>query len=173
PAHLALLQTDDFRAVRHSTNWVENDVDQSTFAPVDASLSVAPPAGDDSAAPLVERTVPVEVDGRRYSVKVWLPDAPVASAAPTRAARRAPKPGAAGGGAGAAGSGTLTAPMQGTIVKVLVEVGATVEIGQAILVLEAMKMENHINAETAGTVKEIRVGPGDGVGSGDILAVIE
>ena len=40
--------------------------------------------------------------------------------------------------------------MQGTIVKVLVEVGATVEVGQAILVLEAMKMENHINAERVG-----------------------
>jgi biotin carboxyl carrier protein len=63
--------------------------------------------------------------------------------------------------------------MQGTIVKVLVEVGATVESGQALLVLEAMKMENHINAETSGTVKEIRVQPGDGVGTGDVLAIIE
>ena len=47
--------------------------------------------------------------------------------------------------------------MQGTIVKVLVAVGDAVEAGQAVLVLEAMKMENHINAETAGTVAEIRV----------------
>jgi acetyl-CoA/propionyl-CoA carboxylase biotin carboxyl carrier protein len=67
----------------------------------------------------------------------------------------------------------VTAPMQGTIVKVLVEVGATVETGQAIVVLEAMKMENHINAENAGTISEIRVQPGDSVGTGDILAVIE
>ncbi|HYL51937.1 MAG TPA: biotin/lipoyl-containing protein, partial [Acidimicrobiia bacterium] len=80
---------------------------------------------------------------------------------------------AAGGGAGAAGSGTVIAPMQGTIVKVLVEVGTTVETGQALLVLEAMKMENQINAETSGTVKEIRVQPGHGVGTGDVLAVIE
>jgi acetyl-CoA/propionyl-CoA carboxylase biotin carboxyl carrier protein len=63
--------------------------------------------------------------------------------------------------------------MQGTIVKVLVEPGATVEAGQAILVLEAMKMENHINAETSGTVKEIRVAAGDAVGTGDVLAIIE
>jgi acetyl-CoA/propionyl-CoA carboxylase biotin carboxyl carrier protein len=63
--------------------------------------------------------------------------------------------------------------MQGTIVKVLVAVGDTVETGQAMLVLEAMKMENHINAEKAGTVSEIRVQPGDGVGTGDVLAVIE
>ncbi len=63
--------------------------------------------------------------------------------------------------------------MQGTIVKVLVEVGAAVTSGEALVVLEAMKMENHINAETSGTVKEIRVAAGDSVGTGDVLAVIE
>jgi biotin carboxyl carrier protein len=63
--------------------------------------------------------------------------------------------------------------MQGTIVKVLVNVGDTVEVGDGITVLEAMKMENHITAETAGTVKEIRVKPGATVGAGDIIAVIE
>ena len=63
--------------------------------------------------------------------------------------------------------------MQGTIVKVLVEVGAAVTTGEALVVLEAMKMENHINAETSGTVKEIRVAAGDSVGTGDVLAVIE
>ena len=63
--------------------------------------------------------------------------------------------------------------MQGTIVKVLVEVGASVETGQAILVLEAMKMENNINADKSGTVKELKVSPGDAVGTGDVLAVIE
>ena len=63
--------------------------------------------------------------------------------------------------------------MQGPIVKVLGAVGDTVESGQALLVLEAMKMENHVNAETAGTVSEIRVGEGDTVGTGDILVVVE
>ena len=63
--------------------------------------------------------------------------------------------------------------MQGTIVQVLVAVGDTVEAGQAVIVLEAMKMENHINAEMAGKIAEIRVSPGDGVGTGDVLAVIE
>jgi acetyl-CoA/propionyl-CoA/long-chain acyl-CoA carboxylase, biotin carboxylase, biotin carboxyl carrier protein len=55
----------------------------------------------------------------------------------------------------------------------MVAVGDAVEAGQGILVLEAMKMENHINAEAAGTVKEIRVGAGDTVGTGDVLVVIE
>jgi biotin carboxyl carrier protein len=63
--------------------------------------------------------------------------------------------------------------MQGTIVKVLVGVGDTVEAGQAVLVLEAMKMENHINAEASGTVREVRVQEGDTVGTGDVLVVIE
>jgi acetyl-CoA/propionyl-CoA carboxylase biotin carboxyl carrier protein len=63
--------------------------------------------------------------------------------------------------------------MQGTIVKVLVEVGAAVESGQAILVLEAMKMENNINAERSGTISEVKVAPGDAVSTGDVLAIIE
>jgi biotin carboxyl carrier protein len=62
--------------------------------------------------------------------------------------------------------------MQGTIVKLLVSEGDTVEAGQAVLVLEAMKMENHVNTERGGTVKEIRVHAGDTVGTGDVLVVI-
>jgi len=103
-------------------------------------------------------------------VKVWLPEA---SATTAPAGRSRPKPAMTGGSGGAGGSGTVTAPMQGTIVKVLVEVGASVTTGDALVVLEAMKMENHINAETSGTVKEIRVATGDSVGTGDVLAVIE
>ncbi|HYL52092.1 MAG TPA: acetyl-CoA carboxylase biotin carboxylase subunit, partial [Acidimicrobiia bacterium] len=70
PAHRALLATEAFRAVTHSTNWVEDEVDPSTFAPASSALEVPAPA--DADAPLVERAVPVEVDGRRFSVKVWL-----------------------------------------------------------------------------------------------------
>ncbi|HEX5615598.1 MAG TPA: acetyl-CoA carboxylase biotin carboxylase subunit [Acidimicrobiia bacterium] len=175
PAHLALLQHPDFAAVRHSTKWVEDEVDHALFAAHTPAATPAPVAADGDAAPeLVAHTVPVEVAGKRFSVKVWLPDAPVS--APGAAARTSPRPrpkAASGGTGGSVGGGTVTAPMQGTIVKVLVEVGATVEIGQAILVLEAMKMENHINAEKAGTVVEIKVAAGAAVGTGDVLAVIE
>jgi acetyl-CoA/propionyl-CoA carboxylase biotin carboxyl carrier protein len=171
PAHLALLATDAFRNVEHSTKWVEDEVDQSQFAASagDAAAVTIPPA--DTEAPLTERTVPVEVDGRRYTVKVWLPDAPAAPRGSSGRAR--PKASSGSHGGAATGDGTVSAPMQGTIVKVLVAVGDAVEAGQAVLVLEAMKMENHINAEKAGTVAEIRVQPGDGVGLGDVLAVIE
>jgi acetyl-CoA/propionyl-CoA carboxylase biotin carboxyl carrier protein len=170
PAHRVLLAHDDFRAARHSTKWVEDDVDQNAFT-APAATAPAAAAGAEGEAPLQERMVPVEVDGRRYQVKVWLPEvaaAPAASAGPARARPRA----VAAGGSSGGGDGTISAPMQGTIVKVLVEVGTTVEAGQAVLVLEAMKMENHINAETSGTVKEIRVAAGDAVGTGDVLAVI-
>ena len=110
------------------------------------------------------------VDGRRFSVRVWLTEDTGPAPARRRIAR--PRPGGAGVGSTAA-SGTVSAPMQGTIVKVLVSAGDTVEAGQALLVLEAMKMENHINAETSGTIAEIRVSEGETVGTGDVLVVIE
>ena len=117
--------------------------------------------------------MPVEVEGRRYRVKVWLPEAPARTASSGAAPRSRPKPALTGGTGGTGGSGTVIAPMQGTIVKVLVVLGAEVTAGEALVVLEAMKMENQINAETSGTVKEIRVTAGDSVGTGDVLAVIE
>ncbi len=169
PAHVALLSNPDFAAVRHSTKWVEEEVDPASFAVTAPSTPVAEDA--EAAEPLLERTVPVEVDGKRYSVKLWLPEAAAASAAPRKRSAR-PRPGASGSG-GAAGSGTISAPMQGTIVKVLVAAGDAVEAGQSVLVLEAMKMENHITAEKSGTVQEVRVAEGDTVGTGDVLLVIE
>jgi acetyl-CoA/propionyl-CoA carboxylase biotin carboxyl carrier protein len=171
PAHIALLQHPDFAAGNHSTKWVEEELDASMFA---AAATPAAEAPADGAAPeeLTERTVPVEVNGKRFAVRVWLPEM-AAAAAPGPAKRAArPKPASSGGGGGA-GDGTISAPMQGTIVKVLVEPGQAVEVGEAVLVLEAMKMENHINAEKAGTVKEVRVATGDTVGTGDVLVVIE
>ena len=171
PAHVALLSHDDFAASTHSTKWVEDEVDPAVFA-APASAPAAAPAGGGADAPeLFEQSVPVEVDGKRFTVRMWLPDAPAAGGAARQRSAR-PRPGAAAGG-GSAGSGTIGAPMQGTIVKVLVAEGDTVEAGQAVLVLEAMKMENHINAETSGTVREVRVAEGDTVGTGDVLVVIE
>jgi acetyl-CoA/propionyl-CoA carboxylase biotin carboxyl carrier protein len=73
---------------------------------------------------------------------------------------------------GGTGSGEVTVPMQGTIVKVLVQVGEPIEAGQPVVVLEAMKMENQIQAERAGTISEIKVSAGDTVGAGDVVVVI-
>jgi acetyl-CoA/propionyl-CoA carboxylase biotin carboxyl carrier protein len=73
---------------------------------------------------------------------------------------------------GGGGSGDAVAPMQGTILKVLVSEGDAVESGDALVVLEAMKMETVISAARSGIVAEVRVGPGDTAGAGDVLVAL-
>ena len=168
PADLAILRHPDFQAVEHSTKWVEETLDLSG---VGGKAESTAPETDPDDEPLVKRSTTVEVNGKRFAVDMWVPEAPaVAAAGP---APKKKKRSSAGGGGGAIASGSVEAPMQGTIVKVLVEVGQEVEVGAGIVVLEAMKMENQINADKAGTVKEIKVTAGDTVGGGDVLAVID
>ncbi|MEN9505912.1 MAG: acyl-CoA carboxylase alpha chain [Actinomycetota bacterium] len=167
PADLAILKHPDFQAMQHSTKWVEERLDLSGIAPP------AAPAAADGDAPLVERSTTVEVNGKRFGVKMWVPDVPVAvSAKAATGPKKAARSSSGGSGGSAAGSGNVEVPMQGTIVKILVEVGQEVEAGQAVVVLEAMKMENQITAEKSGTVSEIKVSAGDTVGAGDIVVVI-
>jgi acetyl-CoA/propionyl-CoA carboxylase biotin carboxyl carrier protein len=169
PADIAILEHPEFAESKHSTKWVEDILDltgvRSTVAPTDGSTEAK-----------VQRDVDVEVNGKRFAVKVFVPESQAGAVVATAAGGAAARP-RRGGGAGAAGagggSGAVTVPMQGTIVKVLVEVGQAVEAGATVCVLEAMKMENNIAAEKAGTVKEIKVSPGDSVGSGDVVVVIE
>ena len=73
--------------------------------------------------------------------------------------------------AAAAGS-KVTTPLPGTILDVFVNVGDAVKAGQTVVLLEAMKMENNIEADTDGTVKEVKVRKGDSVLEGDVLVVI-
>ena len=75
--------------------------------------------------------------------------------------------------ADAVASGSLLAPMPGTVVKVLVEEGAQVAAGDAVLVLEAMKMQHTVSAPHDGTVTEITIQPGVQVAAGEVLAVVE
>lgn len=89
------------------------------------------------------------------------PAAPKAAPQPAPAAAPAQKP--------AASASAVTAPLPGTVTKVLVAVGQQVKAGETVLTMEAMKMENNITAETAGTVKAILVQPGAQVQSGDAL----
>jgi acetyl-CoA/propionyl-CoA carboxylase biotin carboxyl carrier protein len=174
PADVAILSHPDFVAAEHSTNWVEHSLDL-TGLPSPGSDGPSPPAGGVDEPATVLRNVTAEVGGRRYQVKLWVPDmgdTMVVAGGNAGVARGAgPKrPKAAASGAG---SGTVAVPMQGTIVKVLVAEGDTVEVGQTICVLEAMKMENNVIAEKAGTVKEVRVQAGASVAPGDVIAVIE
>jgi acetyl-CoA/propionyl-CoA carboxylase biotin carboxyl carrier protein len=172
PAHELVLTHPDFAAGHHSTNWLENEVDLSVLtASAGAPAPVQPADSDEEAR--TEHTVPVEVDGKRFDVRLWLPNVPASSGGGGGAGtKRAPKPKAASS-SGSGGNGTVSAPMQGTIVKVLVSAGETVEPGQALLVLEAMKMENQISSERGGTVAEVRVSAGESVGTGDVLVIIE
>ncbi|MFM1837167.1 MAG: acyl-CoA carboxylase alpha chain [Actinomycetota bacterium] len=159
PADLAILRHPDFAAMQHSTKWVEERLDLSN---VSSELST----GEPPAAGLVERTTTVEVNGKRFEVRAWVPESGSVSTSP----RRAPR--ASGAATGGAATGDVVAPMQGTIVKVLVEVGQEVNAGDAVVVLEAMKMENQLQADKAGTVSAVKVKAGDKVGSGDVLVVI-
>jgi propionyl-CoA carboxylase alpha chain len=70
-------------------------------------------------------------------------------------------------------AGSLVAPMPGSVVRVLVEADATVEKGQSLVVLEAMKMEHTIVAPADGTVTHLGVEPGQQVDAGAVLAVVE
>ena len=167
PADLAILKHPDFAAVTHSTKWVEEVLDLTGLG--GKAESTSPEPEDDE--PLVKRATTVEVNGKRFDVNMWVPETPTVAASAVPAKKKKHSSGSGGGGAIA--SGSVEAPMQGTIVKLLVEVGQTVEVGTGIVVLEAMKMENQINAEKAGTIKEIKVAAGDTVGGGDTLAVIE
>ncbi len=168
PADLAILEHPDFQAAEHSTKWVEDVLDLS-----DIGVTPAPATEEDGteAEPKQRRDVDVEVNGKRFSVSMWIPESDLAPAA--KAAAKPKRRSSAGAAAGGSGSGDVTVPMQGTVVKVLVEVGQEVEAGETVIVLEAMKMENNVAAEKSGTVKEVRVAAGESVGGGDVVVVIE
>ena len=161
-ADLAILRHPDFAATKHSTKWVEEKLDLSKLVSTTGETQ-------QNSEGLVEKSTVVEVNGKRFDVKVWVP--PVGGTAQTAQKTRSASRGASQS-AGAA-SGTITAPMQGTVIKVLVTEGQNVAQGDAVLVLEAMKMENQIQADKAGTVSKINCKAGDTVGSGDVLLVIE
>lgn len=169
PADLAILEHPDFHAAQHSTKWVEDRLDLSGLT--------APPSTTATEEATTPTEVVAEVNGKRVAVKLFLSElvAPVPTNTPsprrdTPSPRAARTQGAASKVGG--GSGAVTVPMQGTVVKIAVQVGQEVNVGDTVIVLEAMKMENSILAERAGTVSEIRVKPGDTVGTGDVVATI-
>ena len=187
PADAVILSHPDFAEARHSTKWVEERLDLSTLDQGSEGAPAGTPAeggGEEGRAPEATELheVTAEVDGRRYRMKLWLPEGTVLGAS-GRGAGRAESAGGAGTtgrarqrphhAAPPTGSGSVTVPMQGTIVKVLVAPGDAVQEGQTVCILEAMKMENAINAERDGVVQEVRVKAGDSVGAGDVVAVIE
>ena len=169
PADLAILRHPDFAALEHSTKWVEEVLDLTGVT----GGAPAPGAETDDAEPKVERSVDVEVNGKRFAVKMFIPESELAASGGGGVAPRPrPRRSGGGGGAAAAGTGAVAVPMQGTIVKVLVEVGQEVAATDTVCVLEAMKMENNIAAGVDGTVAEVKVEAGASVSNGDVVIVI-
>ncbi|CAN5258185.1 acetyl-CoA carboxylase biotin carboxylase subunit [soil metagenome] len=149
----------DFVAGRVSTVSVEQEWDLS-------GIAAAPAPTDGAGPPEPPRTFVVEVDGKRLEVALFGPVAAGARGPRRRGGRPRGRPGAA------VASEELVAPMQGTIVKTAVEAGSAVGAGDLVLVLEAMKMENHVFAHRAGVVTALHVAAGDVVNTGDPLARI-
>lgn len=169
PFHRAVLDEPDFAPATGSdfkvhTRWIETDY-KNTISP----YSGAPGSVDDDDAE--RQTVVVEVNGKR--LEVVLPElggTPAkTSSKPTSKTRKS----RARGGSNAVSGDDLTSPMQGTIVKVSVADGDTVAEGDLILVLEAMKMEQPINAHKAGKISGLSLKAGDTVTAGAVLATIK
>jgi acetyl-CoA/propionyl-CoA carboxylase biotin carboxyl carrier protein len=162
-ADVVILSDEQFVQGTHS-NWVESDLDFTTLPEV---VTAAVSVGDGQ----VRKDVTAEVNGRRVTVALWVPefDDGLPRAQSTAAKpRRQHHAGVLG-----SGSANVVVPMQGTIVKVNVEVGQQVEAGDTVVILEAMKMENSVNAEKSGVVVSINVAAGDSVGAGDTVVVVE
>jgi len=167
PFHKALLATEQWARAETCRDLVEDKRWLRTLA-----FEPAAPADDEEAAK-VEQAYTVEVSGRRFDVTVIGPayGGAVNGAVPAGAAAapRKPRERKKGGGGGA---DTLPSPMQGNMWRVKVRQGDTVEEGQLLCIIEAMKMENEITAHKAGVVAELPITEGAAISAGDPIATI-
>jgi acetyl-CoA/propionyl-CoA carboxylase biotin carboxyl carrier protein len=147
------------------TRWIETEFDNQLPA-----FSGA--AGAESEAGERDRVV-VEVNGKRLEVTLPAGFGATAGGGGVGAVKKAPKRSAAKRAGAAASGDALTAPMQGTIVKVAVSDGDTVAAGDLVVVLEAMKMEQPINAHKAGTITGLAAEPGAVVRSGAVICEVK
>jgi acetyl-CoA/propionyl-CoA carboxylase biotin carboxyl carrier protein len=165
PFHLLALSDERFEAGTHHTRTVEEDMKLDDL--VQPTAPILP--GDEE---LAERQMTVEVGGRRFVVKLWAPEVAAPAAAGRRQAPRRRPPKLSQAAPIVDGEGAITAPMQGTIVKVHHKAGDRVEAGEPLFILEAMKMENEIRSPAAGEIIDLRVQPGDRVAGGAVLAIV-
>jgi acetyl-CoA/propionyl-CoA carboxylase biotin carboxyl carrier protein len=166
PFHRAIVADPAFTSEPFAvhTRWIETEFDNQ----IPAFIGTADAAETEEA----RQVVVVEVGGKRLEVS--LPAAlggPANGAAAAGQAGRPPKRAARKANAAATGD-ALTSPMQGTIVKIAVQDGDTVAEGDLVVVLEAMKMEQPLNAHRAGTVKGLSAAVGEVVTSGAVICSI-
>lgn len=176
PFHRAVVTDPAFTAINPDgsageftvhTRWIETEFTQQ-LAPFEPDAAARP---DDPAESDGRQRILAEVNGKR--VEVRLPAELAVSGRATSADRGRRRSARRRAGGAAAGGGTVTAPMQGTVVKVAVEPGAAVQAGDLLAVIEAMKMENPVTATISGTVSSVEVAVGTSVGSGEVVARIE
>jgi acetyl-CoA/propionyl-CoA carboxylase biotin carboxyl carrier protein len=159
PFHRLMLSDERFIGGEYHTETIEREMDLSVL------FDARPFTPQPDEAGITLRNFEVEVNGKRVEVRVR---ERLGTAARAKKPRPPKKQGSVGGGAGE----TLQAPMQGTIVKVLVKPGQEVRSGDPICVLEAMKMENSLVSHTNGVVEAVNVTAGQAVDTGATIAVI-
>jgi acetyl-CoA/propionyl-CoA/long-chain acyl-CoA carboxylase, biotin carboxylase, biotin carboxyl carrier protein len=163
--HKALLTQPCFVDGATCHGVVESEALAARAAELENGRSLSPD-GVAAAANLRESVRSVEVDGRRFEVRLLKPEPAFAELARRRRERahsRAASP---------AGKDAVVSPMQGTVLAVEVEEGDEVEPGQVICIVEAMKMENEVHAHRAGRVTELSVAPGQPVTTGQVICVV-
>ena len=179
PFHRLMLDDDRFVAGTHTTNYLDEELDEAKITEAQDKWGTESTSGSDDEE-VSEREFTVEVNGKRFEVELEERGAPaiqVPEAGGDGGGQRPPQAtddgGADDGVDIAEGGEAVTAEMQGTILSVDVDEGDEVAAGDVVCVLEAMKMENDVVAERGGTVASVHVGEGDSVDMGDPLVVLE
>jgi acetyl-CoA/propionyl-CoA carboxylase, biotin carboxylase, biotin carboxyl carrier protein len=173
PFHQLVMQHPAFERGDATIRFIGQHVTDADLKAL-AQAPLVPAAADGEAGAPVMRTFDVEVNGRRFQVRVAQPDAPALpgsnGAAPQARSRRA-----AGGKSKqhAVDPNAVLSPIQGTVVAVRAKPGMQVEAGHVLFVVEAMKMENEITAPRAGTIREVRAAERAAVQAGETLATLE
>jgi acetyl-CoA/propionyl-CoA carboxylase biotin carboxyl carrier protein len=162
--HKALLTHPCFIQGETCHGLVESELMAARAAELENGLPVAADASGTAA--MRESVRAVEVDGRRFEVRLLRPEPPFAELARRRRERARSR------GASGAGRDAVVSPMQGTVLAVEVAEGDDVEAGQVLCIVEAMKMENEVHAHRAGRVTELSVAPGQPVKTGQIICVV-
>ncbi|GAA3620828.1 biotin carboxylase N-terminal domain-containing protein [Marihabitans asiaticum] len=157
----AFAPSDPDEAFAVHTRWIETEM-VNDIEPYAGEIAEGPDAGE-------RQRITVEVGGRRLDVVL---PADLAVGGGGGGKKKAPKRSGAKSGGSAVSGDSLTAPMQGTIVKVAVEDGQTVAEGDLVVVLEAMKMEQPITAHKAGTISGLTAEQGGTVTNGAVLCEI-
>jgi acetyl-CoA/propionyl-CoA carboxylase, biotin carboxylase, biotin carboxyl carrier protein len=170
--HKALLSHPCFVAGETCHGVVESEELAARSADLDGSPPVVPPSnsllqGTTGLVRTTERVRTVEVDGRRFEVRLSEPEPEWRALARLRRER------VRQGGSGAGGRDAVVSPMQGVVLAVRVADGDEVEPGQVICVVEAMKMENEVHAHRGGTVQGLSVEAGQPVTTGQVICTIE